>query len=146
MTAPNCKISELTGRKLIRELLGGCFANSPGILRRHKFRQLLDQRKDIGNFYSRVFFGGGPGARVIFAIPRTFVRFGHSKTGCKYSDEKEIDVEELNVAQVGSEVVTDHHRNELGQRVRGHVLEDAEGSDQGTATCHEMKVVNIIEL
>ena len=64
----------------------------------------------------------------------TFIRFGHSKAGGKNGDKKEIDVEELNVAEVGAEVVADHHRHKLGQRVCSHVLENAERSDQSTTT------------
>ena len=64
----------------------------------------------------------------------TFIRFGHSEARCENGDEKEIDVEELDVAEVCAEVVADHDRDELRQRVGGHVLEDAERRHKSTTT------------
>jgi len=65
----------------------------------------------------------------------TFVWLRHAEARCEDGDEEQINVQELNVAQVSAEVVADHYRYELGKGVGSHVLENAEGGDQSTTTC-----------
>lgn len=47
------------------------------------------------------------------------------------SDQEEVDVQELDVREVAVDRVEDHDGDELRQGVGGHVLEHAEGGDEG---------------
>ena len=57
----------------------------------------------------------------------TFVSFGHAKEKRKHCDEEQVDVQVLQVRQVGVELVHEDDGGVLGQGVAGHVLEDADG-------------------
>ena len=61
------------------------------------------------------------------------VGLGEAEEKCKGGDEEEIDVEELDVGQVGFDGVEQQHGHELRQRVRRHVLENAERGHEGAA-------------
>ena len=65
------------------------------------------------------------------SIALTFLRLRHSEEEGEHGDEEEVNVQELEVRQVGVDGVEDEDGSELGQGVGGHVLEDAEGSHQG---------------
>ena len=62
------------------------------------------------------------------------VGLGEAEEKCKCGDEEEIDVEELDVGQVGVDRVEEEDGDELRQRVRRHVLENAERGDEGAPT------------
>ena len=64
----------------------------------------------------------------------TFIRLSESKQRGKHGDYEEIDVEVLNVVEVGQVGVEDQSRHKHGERVSGHVLENAERSDQCATT------------
>ena len=57
----------------------------------------------------------------------TFVSFGHTKEEREYRDEEQVDVQVLQVRQVGVELVHEDDGGVLGQGVAGHVLEDTDG-------------------
>ena len=65
------------------------------------------------------------------------VGLGEAEEKCECGDEEEIDVEELDVGQVGLDRVEEEHGDELRQRVRRHVLENAERGDEGAPTWND---------
>ena len=58
------------------------------------------------------------------------MRLGASENGRQRTNEEQVDVEELEIGQIGADLVEDHDRDELRQTVRRHVFEDAERGDQ----------------
>lgn len=73
---------------------------------------------------------GGQGGQLA-KFPR--VRFGLSEEKCEIDYEGYIDEEELEVRQVGVEVIEERDREKFREGVGYHELEDAEAGDEGGA-------------